>query len=307
MSNPWTAPVSICKRPPIMDATTTVRPDRPSNDDRFRDPFFARFKLRPAPAPLDLGDGIVKRYPFPTLYHDVGCAIGIFMCDYGAARALMPDPKIVPVRMPRGRSLVIFSCYEYRHVLQVWPYNEIAMTVPVLANPRLAPPVLPMLASGLFPRFGYYVFGMPVTSKENQIRGNKIWGLPKVTQPIDIERRGADCVTTAREADGTAYLELTIPTTGTPTDFDVEGHLYSKLDGRILKSRTCFKGAFAVTKHMKALWRRDLAPDREYLKLGPGPSAQPLRDLGIEGQPFQTRYTPGMNAAFDLPIEGFAL
>ncbi len=278
-----------------MDATTTVRPDRPANDDQFGDPFFKRFTLRPGPAPLDLGDGIAKTYPFPTLYHNVGCAIGIFLADYGAARALMPHPKIRPVPMPRGRALVIFSSYEYRQVLQVWPYNEIAMTIPVLVR------------SGLVPRFGYYVFAMPVTSKENQLRGNKIWGLPKVTQAIDIERRGGDCVTTAREADGTPYLELTVPTTGAARDFDVAGHLYSKLDGRMLKSRTCFQGRFAVTKHLRVLLGRGLAPDREYLKLGPGPSAQPLRALGIEPHPFQLRYTASMNAAFDLPIQGFAL
>jgi hypothetical protein len=287
-----------------MDATTTVRPDRPENDDQFRDPFFARFDLRPG-APLDLGDGIQKTYPFPTLYHDVGCAIAIFLCDYGAARALMPDPRIVPVRMPRGRALVIFSSYQYRQVLHVWPYNEIAMSIPVLANARLGPPLLPMLVPGLFPRFGYFVFGMPVTSKENQLRGNKIWGLPKVTQAIDIEVSGADCVTVARADDGSPYLELSVPTEGAPTDFDVSGHLYSKLDGRILRSRTCFKGRFNVTKDLRALVGR--AAGRERLKLGAGPAAATLRGLGIEPRPFQLRYASSMNAAFELPIPGFEL
>jgi hypothetical protein len=280
-----------------------VRPDMPANDDQFHDAFFKRFAMRTRP--LDLGGGVEKSYPFPTLYHDVGCAIGIFLCDYEAARALMPHPKIVPVRMPKGRTLVIFSCYEYRQVLKVWPYNEIAMTIPVMANAGFRPPVLPMLLGGLFPRFGYYVFGMPVTSQENQLRGTKIWGLPKVTQPIDISVDGGECLTTAREADGTPYLELRVPTDGAPTDFDVTGRLYSKLDERVLKAETHFKGRFAVHKNMAALWSRGGAPDREYLKLGPGPSAEPLRALGIEPRPFQLRYTQSMNAAFDLPIEGF--
>jgi len=290
-----------------MQAMTTVRPDGPSNDDQFGHAFFKRFPLRPAAQPLELEDGIAKTYPFPTLYGDVGCAIGIFLCDYEAARALMPHPSIVPVRMTKGRSLVIFSCYEYRQVLKVWPYNEIAMTIPVMANAGFRPPLLPMLMSGLFPRFGYYVFGMPVTSRENQLRGNKLWGLPKVTQTIDIDASGADCVTTARESDGTPYFTLRVPKTGKPTDFDVRGHLYSRLDGKILKSQTCFQGRFAVTKYMGALWNKGLVPDREYLTIGDGPSAAPLRSLGIEAQPFQFRYTPSMNAAFDLPIAGFEI
>jgi hypothetical protein len=37
------------------------------------------------------------------------------------------------------------------------------------------------------------VFGMPVTSRENQLRGNKLWGLPKVTQQIDIEYQVVPC------------------------------------------------------------------------------------------------------------------
>jgi hypothetical protein len=288
-----------------MQASLKVRPDMPANEEKFGDLFFRRFTQRNAPEPLALEDGIAKAYPFPTFYGDVGCAIGIFMCDWAAALAMMPHPSIRPVRMTGGRSLVIFSCYEYRQVLRVWPYNEIAMMIPVMANAGFSPPVLPMLASGLFPRFGYYVFAMPVTSRENQLRGNKLWGLPKVTQAIDVDASGEDCVTVARESDGAAWFTLRVPKAGVATDFDVRSHLYSKLDGKILKSQTCFKGSFNVTKHLRALWKKGLAPDREYLTIGAGPSAQPLRDLGIEPHPFQFRYTPSMNAAFDLPIAGF--
>jgi hypothetical protein len=289
-----------------MQATTTVRADMPANDDRFGDDFFKRFQLREG-EPLPLEGGVEKRYPFPTLYGDVACAIGIFLCDYQAAQAMMPHPSIMPVRMTQGRTLVIFSCYEYRQVLKVWPYNEIAMTIPVMANARFRPPVLPMLLSGLFPRFGYYVFAMPVTSRENQLRGNRLWGLPKVTQQIDIDAAGDDCVTTAYESDGTPWFTLRVPKSGKPTDFDVRGHLYSRLDGKILKSQTCFKGRFALTKHMRLLRKKGLTPDREYLTIGQSPSAQPLRDLKIEPHPFQFRYTPSMNAAFDLPIAGFEI
>jgi hypothetical protein len=288
-----------------MEATRKVRADPPDNEDKFDAPFFKRMTLRPAPRPLALEDGIEKTYQFPTFYGDVGCAIGIFLCDYDAARALLPHPKLVPVRMPRGRSLVILSCYEYRQVLGVWPYNEIAMTIPVMANARLRPPVLPMLASALFPRFGYWVFGMPVTSRENQLRGNRIWGLPKVTQRIDIERAGSQCVTTAYEDDGTPYLTLRVPTTGTATDFDVKGWVYSQLDGRVRRAETRFKGRFWVNKHMAMLVRRGLHPERPVLTVGSGPSARPLRELGIDPDPFQFRYTPSMSAAFDLPVEGY--
>jgi hypothetical protein len=72
----------------------------------------------------------------------------------------MLDPAIKPVRIPGGRSLVIFSCYEYRNVMGVRPYNEIAATIPILVEPKADIPVLPLVAPGLFGSFGYYVFSM---------------------------------------------------------------------------------------------------------------------------------------------------
>jgi hypothetical protein len=276
------------------------------NSASFRDPFFQRFRLRRAPQPLRLTDAISKDYLFPTLYADVRCAIGIFHCDYERARALLPHPRMVPVRMTMGRSLVAFSCYEYRNVLGVAPYNEIAMTIPVMVDAKLDIPVLPMLL-GMIPGFGYYVFGMPVTSKENQIRGNRIWGLPKVTQEIDILEDGGDCVTEARDDTGSAYFKLRVPMAGRPTRFDVRAHLYSQHEGSIVRSQTQFRGTFAVTKHMVLLARKDAHPDRTYLEIGSGPAAATLRSLGIEQHPFQFRYTASMSSAFDLPSPDYRL
>lgn len=271
------------------------------NAGKFRDPFFERFALRPAPEPLRLSDTISKTYQFPTFYRDVTCAIGIFLCDYEKTRRILPHPAMKPVRMTRGRSLVAFSCYHYAEVLGIPPYNEIAMTIPLLAGPGLDLPVLPMIASGLFPQFGYYVFGMPVTSKENQLRGNRIWGLPKVTQEIDLFEDAGDCVTVAKEEGGEPYFSLRVPMSGKPTDFDVSGYLYTKLGERFLKSQTCFKASFNVTKNMGQLLRKGGHPDREYLKIGSSPSARVLRELDIEEVPFQFRYAKTMVSAFDLP------
>jgi hypothetical protein len=276
-------------------------PELLDNTAKFSDPFFNRFTLRQAQRPLQLTDRIAKHYRFPTLYADVTCAIGIFHCSYERARAILPHPRLVPVRMPRGRALAVFSCYEYRNVMNVPPYNEIAMTIPVLAAPRLDVPVLPMLASRLFPEFGFYVFSMPVTSLENQIRGNKIWGLPKVTQAIDIQTRGGDCVTVAKDESGDPYFELRVPIRGTKTAFDVRTQLFSQLDGRMLQSETFFKASFQVTKFMTQLVTRGKPPRREYLKIGSGATATMLRQLDIEPHPFQLRFARHMNSAFDLP------
>jgi len=270
------------------------------NEAKFQDPFFQRFRLSKASVPFQLDEKISKSYLFPIFYADVTCAIGIFMCDYGKAQAVLPHRKMKAVKMTRGRSVVVLACYEYKNVMNVRPYNEIAMMIPVMADPIVNIPVLPMVLP-FFRKFGYYVFGMPVTSKENQLRGNRIWGLPKVTREVDIFEQGGDCVGVAREESGTPYVELRVPMRGSVTEFDVRTNLYSQLGGDFLRSEVCFKGSFKVTKYMKCLARKGLKPDRSYLKIADTPSAQILRSLDIEEHPFQLRYARHMNSTLDLP------
>ncbi len=270
------------------------------NTDKFQDDFFKRFNQRHADQPLQLNDKISKNYLFPTFYGDVTCAIAVFMCNYEKARAIMPHPDLKPVKMTQGRALVTFSCYVYKNVLNIPPYNEIAMTIPVMADPNINVPILPMIMDS-FKEFGYYVFGMPVTSLENRIRGNKIWGLPKVVEEVDIFEKDGDCVTTAKDESGVPYFELRVPMKGKTTEFDVTSNLYSRLDNRLLKSETNFKASFNVTKYMNLLWKKDQKPNRSYLTIGDTSFAKVLKYLEIEEHPFQLRYAEHMNSCFDLP------
>ena len=287
---------------PAMKPNTEITQEMLSNEDKFTDPFFKRFKLRHADAPLQLNGQVAKDYLFPTCYGDVTCAQAIFLCDYKKVKALMPHSKVKPVKMTMGRAVVVFSNYIYTNVMNVKPYNEIAMTVPVMVDPVVNVPVLPMLMDKFFKEFGYYVFSMPVTSLENQLRGVKIWGLPKVVQEIDIKEQDGECVTTACDEDGSKYLTIRVPTAGKPEDFDVAANLYSRRGSEFFQSATCFKATFNVNKNMEVLLRKNAAPDRDYITIhGAGPAASMLKDLDIEPMPLQTRYATGMNACFDLP------
>jgi hypothetical protein len=283
-----------------MDPSTTIDPGLVDNTSEFTDPFFSRFDLRPAPSRLELPGGLQKTYSFPTFYANVSCAIAIFLCDYDRARALLPHPAMRPVRMPRGRAVVLFSCYRYRKVHQLAPYNEIAMTLPVTVD-GWAPPLLPLVLD--LAKKGYYVFSMPVTSLENQIRGTHIWGLPKIVETIDISSDDERCRTVARDDDGRTYFDLTVPTAGSAKRFDECGRLYSMLDERLLTSRTCYRGDFHVSTNTAALWQTGRQPGEPVLVLGDSPRAEILRSLHIEPVAFQFRYCPSMNSCFDLPLD----
>jgi len=284
----------------MMQPNTHLDPGLVDNLAGFTDPFFARFAVRPARAPLELAEGVSKTYSFPTFYSDVTCATALFLCDHQRAKEMMPHPSMQPVKMPGGRAVVLLSCYEYKKVMNLAPYNEIAMTIPIMVD-GWAPPVLPLVID--FSKKGYYVFSMPVTSLENQIRGTRFWGLPKIVEEIDIATEKGRCTTVARDGNGDVYFELTVPTTGQPKHFDETGHLYSLLDGRLLKSRTCFKGDFKVTTDASLLWKKGRPAETPALKLGASSRADALKKLEIEETAFQFRFAPSMNSCFDLPLE----
>ena len=153
----------------------------------------------------------------------------------------------MPVKATKGRAVCILSCYEYKNVLGVAPYNEIAMTIPMMHKPGFNPPLLPLVMKS-FKNFGYHVFSMPVTSEENRLRGVNIWGLPKVTEEIDISFENGNCVTKAYDENGKLYFDLTVPTKGKKQVFDESGYLYSILDGEVHKSQTNFMNEFDVNK-----------------------------------------------------------
>ena len=270
------------------------------NEDKFGDTFFQQFELRHRESPLQLNDDVSKNYLFPTFYADASCAVAIFHCDYQAARTMMPAPGMEPVKMFRGRSLVIFSCYEYRNVMNIAPYNEIAMAIPVMTHGGMNIPVLSMLLGDKLKKFGYYVFGMPVTSFENRIRGRKIWGLPKDVEHIDITKNGQYSNIKAALDGEDPYLELNIPMNGSSQVFDVKSNLYSVLGNEHLTSATQFKGTFNLTKNMGSLFSETPGGGGEAIKLGTGAKADMLRALKIEGQAFQFRYSNSINACFDL-------
>jgi hypothetical protein len=72
-----------------MQADFTIVPALLDNRNSFDSPFFNRFALRKDKQPLQLTDSIAKDFLFPTLYTNVTCAIGIFMCSYAKAKALV--------------------------------------------------------------------------------------------------------------------------------------------------------------------------------------------------------------------------
>jgi len=270
----------------------------------FETAFFKRFKLRHAPEPLQLSEKTTKNYFFPTFYGNVTTTVAMFFCSLDEASKLMPSPAMKPVSMGRGRALVMFSSYQYNRILGIGPYREIAISIPVLVGAEQGAPAYPLIAAD-YPGLGFYVLSMPVTSLENKIRGRKIWGLPKDVEQIDFTADAQGYLTVATNGAGNKYLEFYVPFVGDETRIARTYQVYTMLDGRILKSSSTSDGVFLVHRSMSALFFKNLAADREYLKLGEGEMAEKLKRLRIEKRPFQLQFSRDVSSAFDLPDPGF--
>jgi hypothetical protein len=272
-----------------------------ANEDKFEDPFFKRFQLKKRK--IRLNAEIEKEYNFPTFYSDVTCCQAIFLCSLDAAQALMPHKAVKPVRASKKHAVLAVACYEYKNVLGIPPYNEIAFTLAVDVEKDKSPVLMPLIKNTFS---GYFVFSMPVTSRENCLRGNVIWGLPKVTQEIDIDSSGSEALTVAYE-DGKEYFRIRVPKKGKHTPMDQTTYLYPKLNGVVHKAQTNFKGDFLIKKNLGVLLNPKKVPAEPFFTIGDTPCGKVLKDLDLSPMPLQLRYVEHMTACFDYYDESYEL
>lgn len=284
-----------------MKPSYDIPPDLLDNGGDFTASLFSGLSLKKAASPLVVG-GRPRDYLFPTLYADVRCAVGIFHCSLDASRAFLKaelGQDAEPPRLIGGRSIVAISCYEYRKVRGVRPYNEIAIALPLRLDGRTGIPVLGAFAGG--PESGYHIASMPVTSDENRQRGHFFWNLPKITRRIDIAEEGGTCRFESYAEDGsTLDLSLSVPTSGKSQAFSVRSFLATRVAGELRRNPTAFEGDFLVKLNAATLLSSREGRDRPALVLGRGEASDILRRLEAETVPLQTRYASSMNSWFDL-------
>ncbi|MBI3549817.1 MAG: acetoacetate decarboxylase family protein [Elusimicrobia bacterium] len=291
------APLSISREEGEGKPTYGVEPGLLDNRSEFKSEFYDAATLRPATLRFD--DGRTKEYFFPTLYGDVTTAVAVFLCSRQKAESLLKARGIrgvEPVSMGRAHSALILTSYRYNKVFGIAPYNEIAVSIPVIASGK---PNLPLV--GLLHPDGYYVASMPVTTFENQQRGLKFWGLPKVVQRIDLFTEGDHYVTAAYDASGEEYVRFRVPMSGVPKTSEQTATIISALNGRVLRSETRSQGTFHSTRFPDALRLLGGGDSATELSVGTSPSTDLLRELDIYPYPFETRFGRRVSSTFDLP------
>ncbi len=270
-----------------------------SNQHLFTDAFFKSYPLRPSPQDLTLPDGRCRNYQFPTYFDKVQFSAGVFLCDYEQAVKHMPNSDTKPVSALGKRAMVVVASYQYRNIHQMKGYNEVLVMIPVI-HKGVSVPLLPPLIPN-YPGAGYYIIALPMTSLENMLRGQQLWGLPKTLHEVAIDAPESSCVTQIK-SEGELDFILRIPMHGKTKKTNQKSRVFSIKDNNKIQFKTHFKGVSQNTTNWNVLIRpKKVAKDLRYLELGDSPLAETLKTLKINPVPFQTRYCNDLKSCLFLP------
>jgi hypothetical protein len=220
------------------------------------------------------------RIGLPVRYYDWSAIMAHFPTPAGALRRLLPTDRLRPAELLPGTGVLTMAAMEYRRIADVGAYNEFAIMVPVLYEPTVAIPGLPLLFPDRFQSFGLYVHHLPVTTQEAYDFGVELWGYPKFVAEIGFE----DTPRTRRcrlRAEGKSVVTLEVAASATrarPMDL----FSYTVKDGRLLRTRIQAQGQMSIVR-----FRGGATCD-----LGDHPIAEELRTLGMGRTAIERLYAP---------------
>jgi len=128
-----------------------------------------------------------REQPFhmPVFYYDVTTMIAAFLTPLGKINALLPSPRMKPLRATPWHGVTVFTCFEYRDC-DAGPYNEVAISFPFTVD-RPAP-VLTGLLRHISQGPMSYVYKLPVTTETARQFGIDFYNFPKFITNIDFSR-----------------------------------------------------------------------------------------------------------------------
>ncbi|HUW10400.1 MAG TPA: acetoacetate decarboxylase family protein [Anaerolineae bacterium] len=225
-----------------------------------------------------------ERVELPIRYLDFAAMIGAFTAPADKLQGLLPSTRLKPALFTPGRGVIAFSAFEYRELVDLPPYNEFGISIPVLYEPRVNIPGLPLLAPQWFKTYGLYVHHLPVTTELARDGGIEIWGFPKFLAEITFEGTG-DSLRCRLRADGKDIITLEGEKLVTrPRSMDWP--TYTVKDDELLKTRTHVQGEMGISM---------LRGGATYA-LGDHPIADELRSLDMGDKAVQFIYAPQLQS-----------
>jgi hypothetical protein len=202
---------------------------------------------------------------------------------------LVPSRRLKLVELYPGTSLLCVACTEHSRIEGLLPYHEVSLLVPVRYSPRVALPLLPLLAPKLFEGTGYYVHRTFVSTRE--------------AQDVSVEVHGANATLCEIRFDEQPFWRRAV--------VQVDEKLLLTLDVRKSRGRHTVMTTYAYTLSDGHILRRPVPLLGELgfrrgsgaakLALGEHYAANELRALKLATSPTVAAYAPAMESVLAAP------
>ncbi len=220
----------------------------------------------------------------PLLYYDVSAFASSFTAPTRLVKGILPSRHMKPAEILPGRSVVTIAAFEYRDT-SVGPYNEVGITIPVLLDPLIRLPGLPLLLEKRYKKLGFYVHHLPVTTKVAYDAGREVWGYPKFIGEITFaDDDNALTMTLEEKGDLILRVRLNKKAFGSrkPSPYSWDFRTYTVKDGKILRTVVA----------TRSMYLRTMKKGVSTLELGSHRIAKELASWDVTRESIDTRWMP---------------
>jgi len=223
-----------------------------------------------------------QQIELPACYYDLRYFTSIFIVKTSLLRKLLPHATFKPIEVFPGTGMLGITAFEYRDT-SIGPYNEIAITVPVIFPSKFVFPTLnsiTMLLNNIFP---VYIHHLPVTTEMALQLGVHFWNYPKFLAEITFQDQDGYVDITLKENDA-LILRMRVNKLKPKKSARIKFHTYS------IKEETVMHG---YVEGWAQNLRTKLMGKTSRLELGEHPISKELRELEISSNAFCTQHAEG--------------
>jgi hypothetical protein len=221
------------------------------------------------------------QFDLPALYQDVSVRQLLFWVDYAKALPKLEGTGLAPMELQKGKTVAMLIFYNYRRVVDVEPYEEIALAIPaeLKSDKKGARKMrtffgVPLIPSGI----SGYVLELPVTTAQARAGGRELWGYPKFLTRLPFKFYQTGFEFSALDPEGSEPIFTVKADLGRGKGFGMKGFdmvTLSNLDNKILRTVINIEAKFRV--HLKRPVEINIGTVKHRF-------ADNLRDLGLEGK-----------------------
>jgi len=221
------------------------------------------------------------RMQMTTRFIDCSMFNASFRVPLDKVRTFLPSPKLLPIECYPGVAEILIHANEFRHVDILYPYNEVAIAIPVSYQ----------IGSKTKISSGLWYLHLPVSTEDACWPGVENYGYPKFVAEIEFDY-SSDTPLCNLMHKGNKILTIKVKALNTLFQ-EWESDNITMKDGRLIHSSFCVKGQRGI----------DETQGGASISFGDHPIAEELQSLLMEFTSFRHSYMPKVEAILSIGRE----